>query len=665
MRDERKGKLLLRYRAVLTDLSTISSCFGMVPVSGSAESIAQATDALMEAFCVEKKQPPRASKVEEAAVDTGLLQHLRDSVTIIVTDAAASEQLATDLQRGRRNAADDSQASMTNIKLVGRDAAHASTRLLKRPFQACSKLKCAVLLTMAADACAISNDSTRECDKEDMDVAQLNLRAQRFICFARALFVDRKVCTLPSFTKDLLLRREPVTVLQDGFAFKVQVTQADLDKAFAVLEDIRCQRQIQSLDGGYSKIDRLQEWVALAEEVVAHEFPSWHLFAAFEAFHLSDSKETEEHGEVLRNLERLAKAFKVSPDTLKKEFTQLQPTATALKKSAVLTNREAWRQAVLRVGERRPQQKAGKGALFSVLAGYQAWTAPSSGVEQLFSTLKNSPTEQSKSTGKSALETDRRLVVAMGNNQIRDGQTSDVLSEAQLIYCSLVARRAQTGKRRLDAGCKRPGRKGTFAEWNRQRKQALSATLDELKTPPRQPAPLVMESTQKEKAFQTGKALKRNAEALSDGLLLPDEVTPALQAEATRNAKASHQSDRQRKKKRTKYVVKTMAALVGAVVLSASVLLGKAGVKLVFHRGLQIDAAVFATHAFQAAEPGLTGLLRDACRNGWHAVRADDLKGRGRKPSLLLRGDGEVVQGFSKTTVRPDPAVGNVCGSEK
>ena len=94
----------------------------MVPVSGSAESIAQATDALMEAFCVEKKHPPRASKVEESAVDTSLLQHLRDSVTIIVTDAAASEQLATDLHRGRRNAADDSQASMTNIKLVGRDA---------------------------------------------------------------------------------------------------------------------------------------------------------------------------------------------------------------------------------------------------------------------------------------------------------------------------------------------------------------------------------------------------------------------------------------------------------------------------------------------------------------------------------------------------------------
>ena len=213
--------------------------------------------------------------------------------------------------------------------------------------------------------------------------------------------------------------------------------------------------------------------MALAEEVVAHEFPSWHLFAAFQVFHLSESKETEEHEKVLRNLERLAKTFKVSPDTLKREFTQVQPTATALKKSAGLTNREAWRQAILRVGHRRPQQKAGGGALFSVLAGYQAWTASSSGVEQLFSKLKTSPTEQSKSTGQSALETDRRLAVAIGDSQIRDGQTSHVLSEAPLIYCALLRSglaRVQRMKRH-DAGQKRAGRKGTFAEWNRNRKK--------------------------------------------------------------------------------------------------------------------------------------------------------------------------------------------------
>ena len=339
VRDERKGKLLLRFRAVRRDLSTVSGCLGLWPVSGSADSIALTTDALMESYCVANKQPPRASCVTEASVDQALLNHLRKIVTIVVTDAAASEQLATDLQRGRREFADESgQATLRNIKLVGRDAAHASTRLLKRPFQACAELKSimqewclgsdsfaqkvhhspvlaqwwaaaveapdneegdfgsltslsaakhrfashlnplsricknmqavfkvcsrlqamrgseaawaiqlcrnfsaykAVLLTMAADACAISNDYTRECDQEGMDVAQLNLRAQHFISSARALFLERQVCTLPSFTKDFLSRKEPVTVLQDGFALEVCATAADIDRAFQVMQDCR------------------------------------------------------------------------------------------------------------------------------------------------------------------------------------------------------------------------------------------------------------------------------------------------------------------------------------------------------------------------------------------------------------------------------------------
>ena len=299
--------------------------------------------------------------------------------------------------------------------------------------------------------------------------------------------------------------------------------------------------------------ERVQEWVVLAEEVVAHEFPSWHLFAAFEVFHLSD-KETDSDGHVLRNLERLAKAFKVSPDKLKKEFTQMQPIATALKKSAGLTNREAWRQAVLRVGERRKEVKAGTSALFNVLAGYQAWTASSSGVEQLFSRLKNSPTEQ----GQASLETERRIAATMGDSQVRDGQTADVVSEARRIYCSLLRSgisRAQTRKR-FDGGRKGVGRKGTLAEWNRKRKRSLSAALDDLTTPPRQAtAALATESTVKERNFQRQKTLKRKAEALNDGLLLMDEITPAVQAQATKMAKANKQSDRQRKKKRAEYVV--------------------------------------------------------------------------------------------------------------
>ena len=54
---------------------------------------------------------------------------------------------------------------------------------------------------------------------------------------ARALFVDRQVLTLPTFTKELLDRKASVTILQDGFAYDVKVSPADLDRAFAHMED--------------------------------------------------------------------------------------------------------------------------------------------------------------------------------------------------------------------------------------------------------------------------------------------------------------------------------------------------------------------------------------------------------------------------------------------
>ena len=60
LRDERKGKLLVRFRAVRRDLSTVSGCFGLLPVSGSADSIALATDTLMEAY-LELFLGPKAS----------------------------------------------------------------------------------------------------------------------------------------------------------------------------------------------------------------------------------------------------------------------------------------------------------------------------------------------------------------------------------------------------------------------------------------------------------------------------------------------------------------------------------------------------------------------------------------------------------------------------
>ena len=47
--------------------------------------------------------------------------------------------------------------------------------------------------------------------------------------------------------------------------------------------------------------------------------------------------------------------------------------------------------------------------------------------------------------------------------------------------------------------------------------------------------------------------------------------------------------------------VRVMAALTGSALISADVLLGHGGVKLVYHPGHKIEAAVFATNTFQDA----------------------------------------------------------------
>ena len=47
---------------------------------------------------------------------------------------------------------------------------------------------------------------------------------------------------------------------------------------------------------------------------------------------------------------------------------------------------------------------------------------------------------------------------------------------------------------------------------------------------------------------------------MSDGLLLPDEVTPALERAASKMAKANQQGDRQRKKKRLVYIAESKTA---------------------------------------------------------------------------------------------------------
>ncbi|CAL1162991.1 unnamed protein product [Cladocopium goreaui] len=687
MRDERKGNLLVRFRAVLPDLTTISGALGLQPVTGSAESIAEATAEIMQNFCQPMRQPPRQAKESEQPVDSELLRKIQDRVTMVASDAAASELLAGDLERGRRRAATDFQSKFTNCKIVGRDAAHASTRLLKRPFLALEPVKSLTnewIHGSESFAQKVHHShilsqwwaKAVQC-KEDSDLTgnlctSMSAAKHRFSSYLNPLsrIIRNLQAAFNVCGRVQAMRGAEATwatkLCQNFSSFKAALLAMITDAA-AISNDYTRECDREDID----------EWVSLVEEVVAHEFPSWHLAAAFQVFHLSDCVRGRDcSADVLRNLERLAQVYSVPFEALKQEYARLLPIAAALKKQAGLSNREAWREALQRTSSRKGAQgrKYEATALIQVMAAYQCWTAATSGVEQQFSKLKRSPVELSNAS----VDTDRRLAIVMGDGQARSPAVQpEVIQAARRIYASLLSsgRSRPRTKPRFDCGVTGKVKTGSFANWNRTRKKALLEAVQKCETPPRKPSELL------------------TAEALADGCLLPDEVTQEVQEEALRLTKANRQGlsgpawccskmeggkaqavsqsltahgvatrtqDLRQAKLfvvsnfvRVQRKVRFMAALSGSVLMSASALLGAGGVKLTFHPGQEIQVAIFVTDTFKAEEPGMTLLLREACARGWQAVRAEDLKGRGRKPSLHLRGAGEAIPaGFNKTRVK-------------
>ena len=140
MRDERKGKLLLRFRGCSGQLALCTGTFGCVRMTGgSAEDIVTATAKAMRVFCTPCFRPPRLGKAlaGQGGFDKQLFAHLRKITQILTTDSHPAELLASNIMKGNRKSADDTHNRtpfLPNVVLVGRDAAHASTRLVKRPW---------------------------------------------------------------------------------------------------------------------------------------------------------------------------------------------------------------------------------------------------------------------------------------------------------------------------------------------------------------------------------------------------------------------------------------------------------------------------------------------------------------------------------------------------
>ena len=148
MRDERQGKLCVRFRATQQDMSLVNGLLGIIELEGKiANHLVHATHRAIEIFCTENFQPPRGVKLQlKNKVDKNLMQVIHNKCTMVVTDCAANELLAQQLSRGQRGGVDvdmgDGLTSLfPNARIIGRDRAHACQRLIERPWNACPTLK--------------------------------------------------------------------------------------------------------------------------------------------------------------------------------------------------------------------------------------------------------------------------------------------------------------------------------------------------------------------------------------------------------------------------------------------------------------------------------------------------------------------------------------------
>ena len=135
-RDERKGRLAVRYRAVNQNLDEFSGTLGQERDFGTgATKITEATTRIMERMCTKFNYAPKYSCSATPTWMPDLMAHVRANVMCIAVDSAGDELLASEMMRDR--ALSQSQVALTpNLKFVLRDAAHASRRIISRPWNA-------------------------------------------------------------------------------------------------------------------------------------------------------------------------------------------------------------------------------------------------------------------------------------------------------------------------------------------------------------------------------------------------------------------------------------------------------------------------------------------------------------------------------------------------
>ena len=86
MRDERKGRLLVRFSAVNANMHTLMGTLGQADMGTTctAESILDRTVEITKRFCTRRVGQPRRCQLPKPELDEALLAHIRNSIEITV-----------------------------------------------------------------------------------------------------------------------------------------------------------------------------------------------------------------------------------------------------------------------------------------------------------------------------------------------------------------------------------------------------------------------------------------------------------------------------------------------------------------------------------------------------------------------------------------------------
>ena len=321
-------------------------------------------------------------------------------------------------------------------------------------------------------------------------------------------------------------------------------------------------------------LQRLKAWVALAEKVLAAEFPEFEAVAAMRVFDVSEScTELDSLGaDDLRNipqhvaadLTRIAQTFDSDPVCLQMEWLDFRPRARWHAQQARCTNVVAWQKALKEVqnrrqtAERHPCQH-----LREMLAVYASICISDSVLERSFSQAASKIPAEARHV-RSHTESIRMSLLALSE--------SDILENVDLmkaIWTKYLPSSRSGAFDRIDRGRRKfskreaPHTQGAFLKARREEVvQAKAGRADLVTQPIMLEDGVWTEGHKKEQEFNDKKRKKRKIEALIAGSLLESEIDIGLLAESLAFQRTTEAHRRQRHQREQRSVLDLSAGRV-------------------------------------------------------------------------------------------------------